>query len=115
MLNIEYNILFALNFENEFLFFFGWMRSQYFLGLKFVVINSSQLNELEFYALCHLHCEWIANLLEPNLQAGGDVDGKLDETAANLILDMKPSKVVSNELTVSCSLIKVLLRFIFVG
>lgn len=29
------------------------------------------------------------------------MDGKLDETAANLILDMKPSKVVSNELTVS--------------
>ncbi|KAG7014767.1 Cleavage and polyadenylation specificity factor subunit 2 [Cucurbita argyrosperma subsp. argyrosperma] len=37
---------------------------------------------------------------------GVDVDGKLDETAANLILDMKPSKVVSNELTVQvkCSL-----------
>lgn len=45
--------------------------------------------------------EWVANLLESYLQAGGDVDGKLDETAANLILDMKPSKVVSNELTVS--------------
>ncbi|KAL5744627.1 hypothetical protein ACOSQ2_027743 [Xanthoceras sorbifolium] len=31
---------------------------------------------------------------------GGNVDGKLDEAAASLILDTKPSKVVSNELTV---------------
>lgn len=35
------------------------------------------------------------------LQVGGDLDGKLDENSANLILDTKPSKVVSNELTVS--------------
>ncbi|KAK3220697.1 hypothetical protein Dsin_014667 [Dipteronia sinensis] len=38
---------------------------------------------------------------------GGNMDGKLDEGAANLMLDTKPSKVVSNELTVQvkCSLI----------
>lgn len=38
---------------------------------------------------------------------GGNMDGKLDEAAASLILDTKPSKVVSNELTVQvkCSLI----------
>lgn len=29
------------------------------------------------------------------------MDGKLDEGSASLILDTKPSKVVSNELTVS--------------
>ncbi|XP_037491492.1 cleavage and polyadenylation specificity factor subunit 2 isoform X2 [Jatropha curcas] len=41
------------------------------------------------------------------MQVGGDIDGKLDEGAASLILDTKPSKVVSNELTVQvkCSLI----------
>ncbi|KAK0595526.1 hypothetical protein LWI29_007524 [Acer saccharum] len=38
---------------------------------------------------------------------GGNMDGKLDEGAASLMLDTKPSKVVSNELTVQvkCSLI----------
>ncbi|KAK2653889.1 hypothetical protein Ddye_013745 [Dipteronia dyeriana] len=38
---------------------------------------------------------------------GGNLDGKLDEGAASLMLDTKPSKVVSNELTVQvkCSLI----------
>ncbi|CAI0552561.1 unnamed protein product [Linum tenue] len=41
------------------------------------------------------------------LHVGGDIDGKLDEAAASFILDTKPSKVVSNELTVQvkCSLI----------
>ena len=34
-------------------------------------------------------------------QVGGNLDGKFDEGSANLILDTKPSKVVSNELTVS--------------
>ncbi|KAF9617630.1 hypothetical protein IFM89_037693 [Coptis chinensis] len=36
-----------------------------------------------------------------------DLDGKLDENSANLLLDSKPSKVVSNELTVQvkCSLV----------
>lgn len=34
-------------------------------------------------------------------QFGGNMDGKLDEGAASLMLDTKPSKVVSNELTVS--------------
>ncbi|KAF5748319.1 cleavage and polyadenylation specificity factor subunit 2 isoform X1 [Tripterygium wilfordii] len=40
---------------------------------------------------------------------GGDMDGKLDEGSASLILDTKPSKVVSSELTVQvkCSLIYV--------
>lgn len=40
------------------------------------------------------------------MHVGGD-DGKLDEGSASLILDTKPSKVVSNELTVQvkCSLI----------
>lgn len=56
----------------------------------------------------------IANLLESYLQGGVDVDGKLDETAANLILDMKPSKVVSNELTVSWSPVKVLFK-VYIG
>lgn len=32
---------------------------------------------------------------------GGDLDGKLDDGSASLIIDTKPSKVVSNELTVS--------------
>ncbi|KAH0456299.1 hypothetical protein IEQ34_014206 [Dendrobium chrysotoxum] len=38
---------------------------------------------------------------------GGDLDGKLDEGSAHLLLDTTPSKVVSNELTVQvkCSLI----------
>ncbi|KAK9103629.1 hypothetical protein Sjap_020883 [Stephania japonica] len=38
---------------------------------------------------------------------GADMDNKLDEGSANLILDSKPSKVVSNELTVQvkCSLV----------
>ncbi|OVA14042.1 Beta-lactamase-like [Macleaya cordata] len=42
-----------------------------------------------------------------SMHVGGDPDGKLDEGAANLILDSKPSKVVSNELTVQvkCSLV----------
>ncbi|KAL8108222.1 hypothetical protein AgCh_024607 [Apium graveolens] len=31
----------------------------------------------------------------------GDLDGKFDEGAASLILDMKPSKVVSSELTLA--------------
>ena len=34
-------------------------------------------------------------------QTGGDMDGKLDEGSASLILDTTPSKVISNELTVS--------------
>eukprot|EP00262_Sarcandra_glabra_P011101 TRINITY_DN26812_c0_g1_i1.p1 TRINITY_DN26812_c0_g1~~TRINITY_DN26812_c0_g1_i1.p1 ORF type:complete len:739 (+),score=139.59 TRINITY_DN26812_c0_g1_i1:133-2349(+) len=38
---------------------------------------------------------------------GGDLDGKLDEASANLLLDSKPSKVVSNEMTVQvkCQLV----------
>lgn len=32
---------------------------------------------------------------------GNNVDGKLDEASASLILDTRPSKVVSTELTVS--------------
>ncbi|XP_010550556.1 PREDICTED: cleavage and polyadenylation specificity factor subunit 2 isoform X2 [Tarenaya hassleriana] len=31
---------------------------------------------------------------------GGDMDGRFDETAASLMLDTRPSKVISNELTV---------------
>ncbi|KAH7538031.1 cleavage and polyadenylation specificity factor subunit 2 isoform X1 [Ziziphus jujuba] len=34
------------------------------------------------------------------MHVGGDLDGKLDEGSASLMLDTKPSKVVSNELTV---------------
>ncbi|PRQ60252.1 hypothetical protein RchiOBHm_Chr1g0379341 [Rosa chinensis] len=34
---------------------------------------------------------------------GGDMDGKIDEASASLILDSRPSKVVSSELTVSTS------------
>lgn len=37
-------------------------------------------------------------------QVGGNLDGKFDEGTASLILDTKPSKVVSNELTVSLTL-----------
>jgi len=36
-------------------------------------------------------------------QGGSDINGKLDEGAASLILDTKPSKVVSDERTVSNS------------
>ncbi|KAL5994370.1 hypothetical protein ACLOJK_024420 [Asimina triloba] len=41
------------------------------------------------------------------LAIGGELDGKLDEGAASWLLDTRPSKVVSNELTVQvkCSLI----------
>ncbi|KAJ9147186.1 hypothetical protein P3X46_029374 [Hevea brasiliensis] len=41
------------------------------------------------------------------MHVGGGIDGKLDEGSASLILDTKPSKVLSNELTVpvKCSLI----------
>ncbi|THG15525.1 hypothetical protein TEA_012046 [Camellia sinensis var. sinensis] len=41
------------------------------------------------------------------MQVGGDLNGKLDEGSASLILDTTPSKVVSNELTVQvkCSLV----------
>ncbi|XP_059667087.1 cleavage and polyadenylation specificity factor subunit 2 [Cornus florida] len=41
------------------------------------------------------------------MQVGGDMNGKLDEGSANLMLDTTPSKVVSNELTVQvkCSLV----------
>ena len=47
--------------------------------------------------------EWLLYylLLHLLLQVGGDIDGKFDEGSASLILDTKPSKVVSNELTVS--------------
>ncbi|KAJ7969356.1 Cleavage and polyadenylation specificity factor subunit 2 [Quillaja saponaria] len=40
------------------------------------------------------------------MHVGGDMDGNFDEGSASLILDTKPSKVVSNELTVQvrCSL-----------
>ncbi|XP_024982381.1 cleavage and polyadenylation specificity factor subunit 2 isoform X1 [Cynara cardunculus var. scolymus] len=40
-------------------------------------------------------------------QVGGDLDGKLDEGTASLMLDTTPSKVVSSELTVQvkCSLV----------
>lgn len=34
-------------------------------------------------------------------QVGGYLDGKFDEGSTSMILDTKPSKVVSNELTVS--------------
>ncbi|KHG29898.1 Cleavage and polyadenylation specificity factor subunit 2 -like protein [Gossypium arboreum] len=34
------------------------------------------------------------------MRTGGDMDGKLDEGSASLILDTTPSKVISNELTV---------------
>ncbi|XAR53657.1 hypothetical protein NMG60_11022294 [Bertholletia excelsa] len=41
------------------------------------------------------------------MQLGGDLNGKLDEGSASLMLDTTPSKVVSNELTVQvkCSLV----------
>ncbi|XP_050251747.1 cleavage and polyadenylation specificity factor subunit 2 [Quercus robur] len=44
---------------------------------------------------------------QTGMHVGGNLDGKFDEGSANLILDTKPSKVVSNELTVhvKCSLI----------
>lgn len=37
-------------------------------------------------------------------QVGGDINGKLDEGPASLILDTKPSKVLSDERTVSFSI-----------
>lgn len=42
-----------------------------------------------------------------SMHVGGDLDGKVDEASASLILDTTPSKVVSNDLTVQvkCSLI----------
>ncbi|KAI9086113.1 hypothetical protein K1719_031946 [Acacia pycnantha] len=41
------------------------------------------------------------------MHVGGDMDGKLDEAAASLLLDTKPSKVISEERTVQvrCSLL----------
>lgn len=46
------------------------------------------------------------DMVQASMHFGGDLDGKLDENSANL-LDSKPSKVVSNELTVQvkCSLL----------
>ncbi|XP_026431729.1 cleavage and polyadenylation specificity factor subunit 2-like isoform X1 [Papaver somniferum] len=40
-------------------------------------------------------------------KVGGDLDGKLDEVAANPVLDSRPSKIVSNESTVqvNCSVV----------
>ncbi|GAB2227713.1 hypothetical protein Droror1_Dr00009540 [Drosera rotundifolia] len=48
-----------------------------------------------------------ANMDETFAQAGGGLNGKFDEAAASLMLDMTPSKVVSTELTVQvkCSLL----------
>ena len=37
-------------------------------------------------------------------QVGGDINGKLDEGAASLMLDTKPSKVISDERTVSSNM-----------
>ncbi|PSR93452.1 Cleavage and polyadenylation specificity factor subunit like [Actinidia chinensis var. chinensis] len=47
------------------------------------------------------------DMYQGSLHVGGDLNGKLDEASASLILDMAPSKVVSNELTVQvkCSLV----------
>ncbi|KAF5480422.1 hypothetical protein F2P56_001174 [Juglans regia] len=44
---------------------------------------------------------------QAGMHVGGNADGKFDDGSASLILDAKPSKVVSNELTVQvkCSLI----------
>ncbi|KAF8369927.1 hypothetical protein HHK36_032046 [Tetracentron sinense] len=44
---------------------------------------------------------------QASMHVGGDLEGKLDEGSANLILNSKPSKVVSNELTVQvkCTLV----------
>ncbi|XP_015573897.1 cleavage and polyadenylation specificity factor subunit 2 isoform X2 [Ricinus communis] len=45
--------------------------------------------------------------MDQPMHVGGDIDGKFDEGSASWILDTKPSKVVSSELTVQvkCSLI----------
>jgi len=43
-------------------------------------------------------------IIFPIFYQGGDINGKLDEGAASLILDTKPSKVVSDERTVSSSI-----------
>ncbi|XP_022764729.1 cleavage and polyadenylation specificity factor subunit 2-like isoform X2 [Durio zibethinus] len=40
------------------------------------------------------------NMHQAAMCTGGDMDGKLDEGSASLILDTTPSKVISNELTV---------------
>ncbi|KAA8533716.1 hypothetical protein F0562_031233 [Nyssa sinensis] len=45
------------------------------------------------------------------MQVGGDLNGKLDEGSAGLILDTKPSKVVSNELTVQVKCLLVYMDF----
>ncbi|KAH0978924.1 hypothetical protein GBA52_006101 [Prunus armeniaca] len=48
-----------------------------------------------------------ADMDQGAVHVGGDMDGKLDEGSASLILDTRPSKVVATELTVQvkCSLI----------
>ncbi|KAK4350851.1 hypothetical protein RND71_030164 [Anisodus tanguticus] len=47
------------------------------------------------------------NMEQSSMHVDGDLNGKLDEGSANLILDTTPSKVVSSELTVQvkCSLL----------
>ncbi|XP_060203642.1 cleavage and polyadenylation specificity factor subunit 2 [Lycium barbarum] len=47
------------------------------------------------------------NMEQSSMHVDGDLNGKLDEGSANLILDSAPSKVVSSELTVQvkCSLL----------
>lgn len=45
------------------------------------------------------------------MHVGGDINGKLDESAASLILDTKPSKVVSDERTVQVRCLLVYMDF----
>ena len=63
-----------------------------FINYSFLPFNSSSLEKNSLLILLF------------SCQVGGDMDGKIDEAAASLLFDTKPSKVISDERTVSCSI-----------
>lgn len=79
-----------------------------FYGNDYTTISASfhQYFKILDGELCILLCSSLmdGHHISHLSQVGGNLDGKFDEGTASLILDTKPSKVVSNELTVSLTL-----------
>lgn len=79
-----------------------------FYGNDYTTISTSfhQYFKMLDGELCILLCSSLmdGHHISHLSQVGGNLDGKFDEGTASLILDTKPSKVVSNELTVSLTL-----------
>lgn len=63
-----------------------------------------------FFLVYRTNCFLLYINLMRCLQMGGDLDGKLDENTASLMLDTTPSKIVSSELTVSFFISNILLN-----